>query len=133
MNCPNCNMSNTDDSKFCSNCGCMINTQDPFGTQLPNYQTPNYQTPTIVINNVANANAYSASNGMRISSKSKIVTLLLCLFFGWLGFHRFYVGKVLSGILYFFTFGFFGVGCLIDLIKILSGTFTDGAGLIISK
>ena len=35
--------------------------------------------------------------------------------FGFLGAHRFYFGKKLSGTLYFFTLGLFGVGWLVDL------------------
>ena len=36
-------------------------------------------------------------------------------FFGFLGAHRFYFGKRVSGLLYFFTLGLFGVGWLVDL------------------
>ncbi|MEL6439014.1 MAG: TM2 domain-containing protein [Cyanobacteria bacterium J06621_8] len=41
--------------------------------------------------------------------------------FGWMGFcgiHRFYSGKITSGLLYFFTLGFFGVGQVVDLFLI---------------
>jgi len=40
-----------------------------------------------------------------------------CLF-GLCGIHRFYLGKPLSGILWLFTFGLFGVGQLLDLLLI---------------
>ncbi len=39
---------------------------------------------------------------------------LLLTFLGWLGVHRFYMGKWISGILYFLTVGFFGLGILFD-------------------
>lgn len=43
----------------------------------------------------------------------------LCVFFGgWFGIHKFYQKKIGMGILYMFTFGVFGVGWLIDGIKI---------------
>lgn len=133
MNCPNCNFQNTDDAKFCNNCGYSLNTQQTAFPQQPAYtQSQNFQQPPIIINNVANANAY-AVGGMGISPKSKMVTLLLCFFLGWLGIHRFYVGKAGSGILYLITMAVFGIGWLVDLIKILSGTFTDGAGFVIRK
>jgi serine/threonine protein kinase/TM2 domain-containing membrane protein YozV len=45
---------------------------------------------------------------------------LLWFFLGWLGLHRFYLGRTWSGILYFFTFGCFGIGWLIDLFTIPS-------------
>ena len=56
-------------------------------------------------------------------------TFLLCFFLGWLGAHRFYVGKVGTGILMICTFGgFCGIWVLIDLIMIVSGQFTDKEG-----
>ena len=53
---------------------------------------------------------------------------MLCFFFGWLGVHRFYVGKVGTGIIQLFTFGGFGIWMLIDFIMIVVGAFTDKAG-----
>lgn len=59
------------------------------------------------------------------SEKNKLVALLLCLFFGFLGVHRFYVGKIGTGILQFVTIGMFGIWTLVDLILILFGEFRD--------
>ncbi|HBA63907.1 MAG TPA: NINE protein [Lachnospiraceae bacterium] len=63
-----------------------------------------------------------------ISPKSRLIATLLCLFLGCLGIHRFYVGKVGTGIIWFLTLGFFGIGVLIDLIMILLGSFRDKMG-----
>lgn len=52
-------------------------------------------------------------------AKNKWITFLLCLFFGCLGIHKFYEGKILFGIVYLLTMGFAGIGVLIDLIIIL--------------
>ena len=63
------------------------------------------------------------------SDKSALATFLLAFFVGALGIHRFYVGKIGTGILYLFTGGFFGIGWFVDLIKIACGVFKDYRGL----
>jgi hypothetical protein len=62
------------------------------------------------------------------SSKSRLMALLLCVFLGALGIHRFYVGKTGTGIVWLLTLGCLGVGALIDLIMIASGSFRDSEG-----
>ena len=67
-----------------------------------------------------------------ISDKKKIISALLCFFLGCFGVHRFYAGKVGTGILQLLTFGGLGIWALIDLIMILCGSFKDKNGLTIS-
>jgi len=62
------------------------------------------------------------------SEKKRLVALLLCFFLGGLGVHRFYVGKVGSGIAQILTLGGLGIWVLIDFIMILCGTFKDKEG-----
>ena len=57
--------------------------------------------------------------------KSWLATVLLCQFLGTLGMHRFYTGRIVSGIFQLLTFGGFGIWALIDLIMIVSGDFKD--------
>lgn len=60
--------------------------------------------------------------------KSWVVALLLAIFAGPFGLHRFYVGKIGTGILQLVTFGGFGVWWIIDLIRIVIGSFDDDEG-----
>ena len=62
------------------------------------------------------------------SDKNKDTALILCAFGGWLGLHQFYVGNIGKGLLYACTFGFFMIGWILDLIKILLGSFRDNVG-----
>ncbi|WP_159940384.1 MULTISPECIES: TM2 domain-containing protein [unclassified Nocardiopsis] len=64
-----------------------------------------------------------------VSDKNWLTVLLLSLFLGGLGVHRFYVGKIGTGILMLLTCGGVGVWALIDLIMIIVGSFKDAQGL----
>ncbi|MGB1819033.1 MAG: TM2 domain-containing protein, partial [Candidatus Poseidoniaceae archaeon] len=58
----------------------------------------------------------SMNNSLAVGEKDLVTAYLLCIFFGWLGGHRFYLDQFNMGLLYVFTFGFLGFGTLIDLI-----------------
>ena len=60
--------------------------------------------------------------------KSWLTTLLLSIFLGGLGIHRFYVGKIGTGIAMLLTGGGCGIWYIIDLIMIAMGNFTDAQG-----
>ena len=59
------------------------------------------------------------------SERQILVAFLLCFFIGYLGAHRFYVGKIGTGLLMLITAGGLGIWWLIDLIMILAGSFRD--------
>lgn len=94
--------------------------------------------PTIVINNTnTNANTNTNTNvnthtGFIYPQKSKMVALILCIFLGYFGAHCFYTGKTGMGIVYLFTLGLFGIGWIIDIVRILIGSYRDkwGAPLV---
>lgn len=59
-----------------------------------------------------------------------VAYLLWCLgFLGLSGIHRFYAGKINSGILYLITFGFAGIGQFVDLFLIPDMIGGSGSGM----
>lgn len=95
------------------------NYQPPGQNQGTNY----YNQPPVNVN-------IQVNNGMMASPKSKIIMVVLCClgFIGVAGVHRFYAGKIGTGILWFFTGGFCAIGTIVDLILILTDQFTDYYG-----
>ncbi len=65
------------------------------------------------------------------SIKGFVPTVLLCFFFGVFGVHRFYVGKIGTGVLQLLTLGGLGIWALVDFIMIIVGSFTDKQGKFI--
>jgi TM2 domain-containing membrane protein YozV len=63
-----------------------------------------------------------------MEQKDWLTTLLLCIFLGGLGIHRFYTGHTGIGIVQLLTLGGCGIWALIDLIMIITDKFTDAKG-----
>ncbi len=76
------------------------------------------------------ANAINSPYYLRdaYSHKDFVVTILLCFFLGNFGVHRFYAGKIGTGVLMLFTFGGFGIWTIYDMVMIATGNFTDRDG-----
>ncbi len=93
--------------------------QQPQQTYQQPYQQQ-YQPPVqpVYVNTVDNSRSHL----------SRAAAALLCFFFGAFGVHRFYAGKVGTGVLWLFTAGLFGIGAFIDFIIIICGGFTDSDG-----
>ena len=83
---------------------------------------PTFETKTVITNKVTKTKKKTEKNNSAAAGgggKSQIVALILCIFLGWLGIHRFYLGYTGLGILYLITGGLFGIGWLIDLILLI--------------
>ena len=92
----------------------MSNEQQAPVTENNQAQTqPQTFQPTIVINN--NNSNVNAVPVVPMRKKSKVVALLLCIFLGVLGAHKFYEGKVGMGILYIITGGLFLIGWIVPI------------------
>ena len=92
------------------------------------------------MNEEVNVNVNTGNSG-GTSDKTFVITLVLWFFLGGFGAHRFYVGKIGSGVgmvvalllgwLLFFLPTL--IWCLVDLILILTGKFKDSEGRDLAK
>ena len=111
MYCSKCGTQIDDEAIVCPKCGCPTKNYDQAHAQ------PQQVTQYIVRDDA--------------SPKSRTVALVLAIFLGGLGVHRFYLGKVGTGILWLLTVGCLGIGWLIDIILIACGSMRDAYGALV--
>ena len=125
IRCPSCGAKNRipdehiNESSKCGKCSAVLpaSEEEDSSINTPEMHSSNKQS--------IHANNGLESNTIYISPQSKEVVFILAFLLGWLGIHRFYVGKWLTGILYLLTIGLLGIGLLLDLILILANKFSD--------
>jgi hypothetical protein len=71
---------------------------------------------------------FSSANKRGGTAKNQLVALLLAIFLGVLGIHRFYLGYPLIGILQLLTFGFCLIGYFVDIARIALGDLKPSRG-----
>lgn len=108
--------------KYCTGCGGQIPSEAMFcskcGKQTELTAAVQQPQPIIINNNIVQNMPPVVIQGGK--QKSKWLSFILCFFFGIWGVHRFYEGKIGTGLLWLFTAGMFGIGWLVDLIIILT-------------
>ena len=120
---------NNEKTKFCKHCGAKIHYDAVIctacGRQVEEIKSESQ--PSIVINNSndsvnTNVNKNENTVGVAVAGRerNKWVALLLCLFLGYFGAHKFYENKIGMGILYLCTGGLCGIGAIVDIFIILS-------------
>lgn len=73
------------------------------------------------VDNLDNEEQDLSPLGVLSSGKSQVTALLLCIFLGGIGIHRFYLGYTWQGVVQLLTLGGLGIWALIDLIRIITG------------
>jgi TM2 domain-containing membrane protein YozV len=68
-----------------------------------------------------------------VSPKQRNVVILLCFFLGNLGVHRFYLGKIITGILMIITVGGAFIWTLVDFLISAFGNYNDSKGRYVAK
>ncbi len=103
------------DAVICTACGRQVEmlSQPQPAPVVINNNNENIVNAPVQVSNVNNA----MMPGLR--QKDKWVAFILCLFFGVLGIHKFYEGRVGLGLLYLFTGGLCGIGVIVDLIMLI--------------
>lgn len=107
-------------TKYCTVCGTQLDATNHFCSACGANQDK--------VNTNKDMVSPRISKPYEISEKSGLATFLLCFFLGTLGIHRFYVGKIGTGILMLLTSGGLGIWYLYDLICIVCNNFTDKDG-----
>ena len=109
MYCASCGCENADGACFCAACGCAIN------------------------DDVRQKTLHVSASPQRVMSNERVIAILLCVFLGWLGIHRFYTKNmgiavaqlVLGGVS---CFSISLIWSVIDLLLLLTGVYKTGDG-----
>ncbi len=124
MKCPNCGAACEREAKYCAYCGTPLDFSARAEKQIHIHYHQEQRQPDAP---VRVETVYVPTE--RKSDRSRGIALVLCFFFGFFGVHRFYLGKIGTGVLYLLSYGLFGFGWLVDLFSLLIGNPKDRQGL----
>src|SRR5947209_3073900 len=115
---------------YCRNCGNKVTPQAILCVECGSHPTrgKNFCQNCGAKTNVNAEMCVKCGARLAVEGKDWLTALLLCIFLGGLGIHRFYTGSIGLGILQLVTLGGCGIWTLIDIILIATGSFRDGNG-----
>jgi len=114
MICPNCASSISETSTICTHCGYVLKKNRPKDDdEKKANKNETYERPMD-----SNEKDPYVNYGIIRGPYNKWISIVLCIFLGFLGAHKFYEQKYYMGAFYLFTFGFFGIGIVLDLIQL---------------
>lgn len=125
MYCRNCGNEVSDKAVMCVACGTPPLSGDKF---CFNCKVETASKAEICMS--CGVNLKNSSNG---EGYDWMTTLLLCLFLGLFGGHRFYTKHTSIGVIQLLTLGGCYIWAIIDLIQIISGSFKDADGNALVK
>jgi len=116
MHCRNCGLEIDPKASICIHCGVQVGKGNQF--------CQNCGQTTMPTDKLCMQCGHQLAGG----GKDFLTTLLLNIFLGYLGIHRFYTGSTGIGVAQLLTAGGCGIWVIIDLILILTGDYKDGNG-----
>lgn len=115
---------------YCSKCGAVVSDNDRFCPKC-GFSQPNGGNNTYQSYNQQPQQSQQPQNDPNISERNGLVVLLLAIFLGTLGVHSFYAGRTGVGIAQLLTAGGCGIWTIIDIIKVVTGSYFDGEGKLV--
>ena len=122
MYCRNCGNEVSEKAVMCVACGTPPLAENKFCYNCKNTTSPNASICLqcgVSLNNNSNKTE---------DAKDWLTTLILCVFLGFFGVHRFYTKHTSIGVIQLLTGGGCGIWAIIDFVQIVTENFKDADG-----
>lgn len=137
--CPKCGSGTTSSDTVCSVCSSPLTIRPNVGyipsqppvQQQSGYSNQHNRQQYAPPQNPQQYNGYPYGNNQYYGNTERydwLITLLLCIFLGAFGVHRFYTKHYVAGVIQLLTFNICCIWWVIDIIMIVTDSYTDGNG-----
>jgi hypothetical protein len=126
MYCRNCGNEVSDQAVMCIACGTPPKAGNKYCSNCKSETDPNAEI-------CMKCGVGLGKKRIKGEERDWLTTLLLAIFLGGLGVHRFYTGHTLIGVVQLLTLGGCGIWALVDIIMIATGKFEDAQGNLLVK